>query len=739
MKKKFTFSIEGMSCASCVANSVKALNGVNGVSDVSINFATKKAILTFDDSVTNEQIIFNAVKRAGYNPVMPEPQKQTNEGHAKTLKIKLIISVISAFIVLYIAMAPMVNLPPLIDMHNNPVLFTLAQLFFTLIVMGAGYKFYTVGFGNLIKLKPNMDSLIALGTSAAFIYSLVQSVRILFFGYTDAAHNLFFESAAVIIALILLGKYLEMRTINKTGDAVKKLLDLSPKFTIVIRDGKEINIPVEQVKTGDILIVKPGGSIAVDGEIVNGSSYLDEAMLTGESVSVQKSKGDKVYAGTINKSGVLHYKAKSTGKDTVLAKIIEIVEQAQAGTAPIAKSADKVAGIFVPVVCLIAVVSFITWLIFSDLVFALGIMISVFVIACPCALGLATPAAIVTGTGKGASMGILFKSAESLQKLSEVNAFVFDKTGTLTEGSPYVADIFSANGYSKLDVLRACAYAEKGSDHPIAEAVLREADNREIKLDGALLENFKTHEGMGVEVTADGKKILAGTKKLFDSTIDDEILKTYEKFSSEGKTVVIISIDGNFAGVIAAIDMPKSDALQCVQALNSSGIKTYMLTGDNYATAQTIAKQSGIENVFAEVMPVDKANEIAELKKQYKVAMVGDGINDAPALATADVGIAVGGGTDIAIESADIVLTGKSLKTVADAYDLSRKTMGNIKQNLFWAFIYNILALPIAAGVLFPFFGILLNPMIAAFAMSVSSVSVVLNALRLNLFKSRFK
>jgi Cu+-exporting ATPase len=461
-------------------------------------------------------------------------------------------------------------------------------------------------------------------------------------------------------------------------------------------------------------------------------------MLTGESVSVLKGEGDKVYGGTINASGVLRYRAEYTGKDTVLAKIIEIVEQAQAETAPISKTVDKVSAVFVPVVCGIALLSFIVWLIFSDLVFALTVMTSVFVIACPCALGLATPAAIVTGTGKGAQMGILFKSAEALQKLSEVKAFVFDKTGTLTQGKPYVTDIFAAEGFTKLQVLTACALAEKGSNHPIAGAVLAEAQNREIDLEEIDLKDFKTYQGLGVEVNAGGKIIKAGSKKLFDETANAEALKMYDKFSSEGKTAVLVGIGGAVAGAIAAADTPKSDAIKCVSVLKHLGVKTYMLTGDNAKTAEKIAAAVGIEEYFAEVMPAEKADKIKSLKESVKTAMVGDGINDAPALAVADVGIAVGGGTDIAIESADVVLTGKSLRGVADAYSLSKKTMRNVKQNLFWAFIYNLLALPVAAGVLFPLFGILLSPMIAAAAMSFSSVCVVLNALRLNLFKSSF-
>lgn len=735
MKKKFTFNIEGMSCASCAASSANALRKVKGVSDVYVNLATKKASLTFDDALTNEETIFAAVKKAGYTPVM---RKMPDGERIKTLKIKLIVSMIAAFIVLYLAMAPMIGLPALIDSHHSPRLFVLAQLFFTLVTMAAGYKFYVNSFRNLYKLRPNMDSLIALGTSAAFIYSIVQGARVLFRGVTGAAHNLFFESVAVIIAMIMLGKYLENRTVNKTSDAVNKLLDLSPKQTILLKNGKELIIPVEYVKPGDILIAKPGDAIAVDGVITEGNSYLDESMLTGESVSVLKGEGDKVYGGTINASGVLRYRAEYTGKDTVLAKIIEIVEQAQAETAPISKTVDKVSAVFVPVVCGIALLSFIVWLIFSDLVFALTVMTSVFVIACPCALGLATPAAIVTGTGKGAQMGILFKSAEALQKLSEVKAFVFDKTGTLTQGKPYVTDIFAAEGFTKLQVLTACALAEKGSNHPIAGAVLAEAQNREIDLEEIDLKDFKTYQGLGVEVNAGGKIIKAGSKKLFDETANAEALKMYDKFSSEGKTAVLVGIGGAVAGAIAAADTPKSDAIKCVSVLKHLGVKTYMLTGDNAKTAEKIAAAVGIEEYFAEVMPAEKADKIKSLKESVKTAMVGDGINDAPALAVADVGIAVGGGTDIAIESADVVLTGKSLRGVADAYSLSKKTMRNVKQNLFWAFIYNLLALPVAAGVLFPLFGILLSPMIAAAAMSFSSVCVVLNALRLNLFKSSF-
>lgn len=737
MKKKLSFDIEGMTCAVCSATCDKALKKLDGVSEVSVNLASKKAQLVYDEDIIKIDNIFKTIEDEGYNPIIKKGEKDEYRKlkQLKVMKTKLAVSLFFASIVLYIAMAPMIGLPPLIDAALYPVAFTVVQLLLTVIVMVAGYKFYTVGFRNLIRLKPNMDSLVALGTSAGFLFSLFESYKILVLADMHAVHFLFYESVAVIIALIMLGKYLEMRSVGKAGEAVKKLLDMSPKHTIIQRDGFEENIPVSEVLLGDVLIVKPGDSIAVDGEIVKGSSYIDESMLTGESLSIEKSTGSKVFAGTINKSGMLAYKAQKVGNDTILSKIIAIVEEAQGSKAPISRVADKVSAIFVPIVSIIAVLAFVLWLLVTkDFVFAVNILVSVFVIACPCALGLATPSAIITGTGKGAQLGILFKNAESLENLSKINSIIFDKTGTLTEGKPGVTDIYASEGFSLLQVLKYTASAEKGSLHPIAQAILNEAKEREITLSEVF--DFKSEAGHGVQAVIEGKNIKAGNLSFFEN--NDEMKKQADIFFDEGKTIVAISIDDKFAGIIAVRDKLKSDTADCIKIIKNMGIKTSMLTGDNKKSAIKIANECGIDDVIAEVLPHEKADVVLKQKEKYKVAMVGDGINDAPALATADCGIAIGGGTDVAIESADIVLTGKSLKGVADALILSRKVMVNIRQNLFWAFIYNIIAIPVAAGILFPMYNILLNPMIAALAMSLSSVSVVTNALRLNLFKSRF-
>jgi Cu+-exporting ATPase len=506
MKKKISFEIEGMTCAVCSDVCSKALKKLEGVEDVSVNLASKKAQLVYDDRITDIKKIFSAVRKEGYKPQnVDENSAYRKSRQLKILKIKLLVAVVFAFITLYIAMAQMVGLPPLANPALNPYQFVFGQLICAVIVMAAGYKFYTEGFKNLYRLKPNMDSLIASGTSAAFIYSAVQGVRALYFGQPHLIHNLFFESAAVIIALVMLGKYLELRSVGKAGEAVKSLLDLSPKTALILKDGKEETILAAEVKKGDILIAKPGDAIAVDGIIIKGSTYTDDSVLTGESVSVQKSEGAKVFAGTINKSGLIHYRAENTGADTVLSKIISIVEEAQASKAPISRLADKVAAVFVPVVAAIAVISFVLWLIVTrDFAFSINILISVFVIACPCALGLATPAAIMTGTGKGAQLGILFKSAESIENLAGIKEMIFDKTGTLTEGRPGVTDIYAEEGFTMYDVLSYCASAEQGSKHPVAEAILAEAKERGVELSD--ISGFVSHPGRGVEAMVNGKR-----------------------------------------------------------------------------------------------------------------------------------------------------------------------------------------------------------------------------------------
>ena len=736
MKRKISFKIEGMTCAVCAGVNEKALKALSGVEEASVNLATKKAQLVYDDKAISLENIFSAIREEGYTPVLEgEDEGFRKLKELRKMRAQLLISAVFASMVLYLSMGPMVGLPQLFEPAQNPLLFVALQLSFTLIVMGTGISYYTAGFKNLFRLRPNMDSLVALGTSAAFIYSLAEGARAISVD-AHAVHNLYFESVAVIIALVKLGKYLEMRSIGKAGEAVKKLLDMTPKQASVLRpDGLEEKIAVSEVKAGDILIARPGDSIAVDGVIVKGTSYIDEAMLTGESIGVEKKGGDRVFAGTINKSGMIAYRAERIGKDTVLSKIISIVEEAQGSKAPIARLTDKVFAVFVPIVSAIAVLSFIGWLAAGyEIAFALNAMVSVFVIACPCALGLATPAAIITGTGKGAQLGILFKSAESLEALSHVKTIVFDKTGTLTEGRPHVVSINPAEGFSEIEVLRYAVAAEKGSSHPIAEAIVAEAEGRFIELPEA--SGFVSTAGRGVEAIVRGRRVKAGNLAFFER--DGEAFAEAQKAAAGDDTAVIVAVDGKFAGWIALRDVVKPDTLRALSAIRGMGIKAVMLTGDNKRVAEKIASECGIDEVIAEVLPDGKSEAVESIKQKGKVAMVGDGINDAPALAVADVGIAVGGGTDIAIESADIALMGRSLLGVADALALSKKVMKNIRENLFWAFIYNVIGIPLAAGLLYPSYGLLLNPMVAALAMSLSSVSVVMNALRLNLFRSRF-
>jgi Cu+-exporting ATPase len=602
--------------------------------------------------------------------------------------------------------------------------------------MAIGYKFYLIGFKNIIKLSPNMDSLIAVGTSAAFIYSLFGMYKIIT-GDISYAMHLYFEAAVTILTLITLGKYLEAVSKGKTSEAIKKLMGLAPKTATVIRDNKEIIVSVDEVVVGDIVLVKPGKKLPVDGEVIEGSTAIDESMLTGESIPVEKSVGSNVIGASINKTGFIKYKATKVGKDTALAQIIRLVEDAQGSKAPIAKMADVISSYFVPIVIGLAILSAIVWLIAGETpIFALTIFISVLVIACPCALGLATPTAIMVGTGKGAENGVLIKGGEALEITHKIDTIVFDKTGTITEGKPVVTDILTKN--KEKDVLLSLvASAEKGSEHPLGEAIVRAALEKKLEL--KTLNNFNAIPGHGIEVTIDKDNILLGNLKLMkEKNIDVEEFKLdSDKLANEGKTPMYIAINNKLEGIIAVADVVKPSSFEAIKELHNMGIKVAMITGDNKKTAEAIAKQVGIDIVLSEVLPEDKANEVKKLQGQNnKVAMVGDGINDAPALAQADIGIAIGSGTDVAIESADIVLMRSDLMDVIVAIKLSKATIRNIKQNLFWAFGYNVLGIPVAMGVLHIFGGPLLNPMIAAAAMSLSSVSVLANALRLKKFKA---
>ncbi|CCJ34487.1 Lead, cadmium, zinc and mercury transporting ATPase; Copper-translocating P-type ATPase [Caloramator australicus RC3] len=580
-----------------------------------------------------------------------------------------------------------------------------------------------------------MDSLIALGTSAAFIYGIFAIIEITR-GNIEYAKDLYFETAGVIITLILLGKYLESVTKGKTSKAIKKLMGLAPKNATIIVDEQEMVIPIEEVEVGDIVLVKPGEKIPVDGTVIDGYSSVNESMLTGESIPVEKKKGDKVIGGSINKNGLLKFKANKVGKDTALAQIIKLVEDAQGSKTPIAKLADIISGYFVPIVLVIAIVAGIAWaLTGQSLIFSLTIFIAVLVIACPCALRLATPTAIMVGTGKGAEYGVLIKGGEALETAHKIQAIVFDKTGTITEGKPKVTDIIVTNDFNKEELLQLAASAEKGSEHPLGEAIVKESEGMNIPI--LNVDKFTAIPGYGIEAYINNKQILLGNKKLMDDRkIEITLLGQSDRLSSEGKTPMFIAIDGKMAGIIAVADMPKENSAKAIKKLHDMGIKVAMITGDNKRIAEAIAKKVGIDIVLAEVLPQDKANEVKKLQNQgYKVAMVGDGINDAPALAQADVGIAIGSGTDVAMESADIVLMKSDLMDVVTAIQLSKRTIRNIKQNLFWAFAYNTAGIPIAAGVLYAFGGPKLNPIFAAAAMSFSSVSVLLNALRLKGFK----
>ncbi|MBU5485209.1 heavy metal translocating P-type ATPase [Clostridium sp. MSJ-11] len=735
--------IEGMTCASCAKAVERATRKVSGVTEANVNYATEKLNISYEPSKTKVSDIKKAIEKAGYKAIEEETtvdtDKERKEKEIQLLWKKFIISAIFTVPLLYVSMGHMVGLP-LPDFINptiNPMAFAVTQLLLTIPVIICGSRFYTVGFKALFKRNPNMDSLIAIGTSAAFLYGIFATVKI-FGGHHEYTHDLYFESAAVIIALITLGKYLEAVSRGKTSEAIKKLMGLAPKTAMVIRNGKEVEITIEEVEVGDVIIVKPGEKMPVDGEVVEGTTSVDESMLTGESIPVEKNIGDKIIGASINKNGTIKYKATKVGKDTALAQIIKLVEDAQGSKAPIAKLADVISGYFVPIVIVLAVVSGLAWYFIGgeSEIFALTIFISVLVIACPCALGLATPTAIMVGTGKGAENGVLIKSGVALETAHKIKTIVFDKTGTITEGKPKVTDVVFADGITKNDLLQLAASAEKGSEHPLGEAIVKGAE--EEGLEFKKLDFFKAIPGHGIEVKIDGKDILLGNRKLMvESNISLENLeKTSDKLAGEGKTPMYIAIDNKMAGIIAVADTVKENSKRAIEKLHEMGIEVAMITGDNKRTAEAIAKQVGIDRILAEVLPQDKANEVKKLQAEgKKVAMVGDGINDAPALAQADIGIAIGSGTDVAMESADIVLMRSDLMDVPTAIQLSKKTIKNIKENLFWAFGYNTLGIPVAMGVLHIFGGPLLNPMIAGAAMSLSSVSVLMNALRLKKFK----
>lgn len=742
MKKDF--KVTGMTCAACSSRVERVLNKMEGVTKAEVNLATEDLHIDYDDSRLNTQDIIGKIEKAGYGAYEVKEDTKIDETDKEdainSLKKRFILSLIFAVPLLYISMGHMMGapLPSIIDPMTNAMNFALSQLILVIPVMIVGRKFFISGFKNLVHLSPNMDSLIAIGTSAAFLYGIYAIVKIAG-GDTHFSMDLYFESGATILTLITLGKYLEAKTKGKTSEAIKKLMGLAPKKATIIVDGVEKVISIDEVKVGDVILVKPGEKLPVDGEIVEGTTTIDESMLTGESIPIDKNIGDKVFGASINKFGMFKYKATKVGKDTALAQIIKLVEQAQGSKAPIAKMADIISGYFVPTVITLAVISSIVWAISGKgLEFSLTIFIAVLVIACPCALGLATPTAIMVGTGKGAENGILIKSGVALEGAHKINTVVFDKTGTITEGKPKVTDIVT-KGLSEDELLRYASSAEKGSEHPLGEAIVVAGVERGLEL--FEITSFKSVPGEGIVTLINDKNILIGNNKLMKNNNIDitSVENDVKSLASQGKTPMYMAIDGELAGVIAVADTLKANSKKAVEALHKLGIEVVMLTGDNEKTAQAIAKEVGIDKVVSDVLPGDKANEVKRLQDEGKnVAMVGDGINDAPALAMANIGIAIGSGTDVAIESADIVLMRSDILDVVGAIQLSKATIKNIKENLGWAFGYNTLGIPVAMGILYAFGGPLLNPMIAAFAMSFSSVSVLLNALRLKRFKPKF-
>ena len=745
--KEVTIPIGGMTCAACSARIEKVVGRIDGVESVSVNLATEKATVLYDAQKVKLSAIKQSIEKAGYKALeikkkgAVDEDKIRKEKAVRTLWTKFIVSAVFGALLLYYAMGSMIPwlhfpIPAFLDHMHYPVRFALVQLLLTLPIIAAGYKFYTVGFMAIIRRSPNMDSLVAMGTSAAILYSLYSAWQLIN-GDMTAMDGLYFETAGVIITLILLGKSLEAVSKGKTSEAIKKLMGLTPKTATVLVNGNEIETPIDEVEIGDIILVRPGEKIPVDGVVSEGHTAIDESMLTGESMPVEKTEGDKVYAASINKNGVIQFRATKVGGDTALAQIIKLVEDAQGSKAPIAQMADIVSGYFVPIVFMIAVLSFAAWFISGEpFVFAMTIFISVLVIACPCALGLATPTAIMVGTGKGAENGILIKGGEALETAHKINTVVLDKTGTITQGKPEVTDILPAPGVKRDYLLRLAASAEKGSEHPLGEAIVRLAESEMLEI--LKTDKFEAIPGQGIAVEIDGSRILLGNSKLMaEKGIDLSSLQSFaDTLADEGKTPMFMVVDKKLAGVIAVADVVKPSSAAAIQKLHRMGIEVAMITGDNRKTAEAIAKQVGIDRILAEVMPQDKASEVKKLQAEgKKVAMVGDGINDAPALVQADIGIAIGSGTDVAMESADIVLMKSDLMDVATAIQLSKSTIRNIKQNLFWAFGYNVAGIPIAAGLLFVFGGPLLNPMFAAAAMSMSSVSVLTNALRLKRFK----
>ena len=755
--KSQKFDIKGMTCSACstaVDRNVKKLEGIN---EVNVNLLNNSMIVKYDENVLNNETIIKKVQDAGYEAFLVENGKKnqknlTEENLSKTetneLKNRLIISFIFAIPLFYISMGHMLNwyLPHLFHGYSNAITFSFTQFLLALPIVFINIKYYKVGFKTLYKGSPNMDSLIAIGTSAAMIYGVFSIYKIGYgLGNNDIdmviqySHDLYFESAAIVLTLITLGKFLEARAKENTSEAINKLINLTPKTALVLRNNQEIEIPVDELVLKDIVIVKPGNIVPTDGVIIFGNSPIDESMLTGESLPISKKVGDKVIGASINKSGSFKFEVTKLGEDTVLSQIIELIEEASSSKAPISKLADRISAIFVPTVIVISILATVTWLFLGySFEFALSIGIAILVISCPCALGLATPTAIMVGTGKGAQNGILIKSAESLEIAHTINTVVIDKTGTITEGKTQVTDISTSEKITQDKLLQLCATIEKNSEHPLADAILKKAQEKAIELLNAT--DFEAFNGLGIKAKVEDRLFYIGNKKLLDSkNISlDLFYEKSEKLANEAKTPIFIADENEVLGLIAISDVVKPTSKDAILEFEKMGLEVIMLTGDNYKTANAIAKQININNVIAEVLPQDKEKEIQKLQSLgKKVAMIGDGINDAPALVRADVGIAIGAGTDIAIESANIVLVKSDLLDAVKAIQLSNAVIKNIKQNLFWAFFYNIIGIPLAAGVFYTVLGWKLSPMFAGAAMSLSSVTVVLNALRLKLFEPR--
>ncbi|MBC8570841.1 heavy metal translocating P-type ATPase [Zongyangia hominis] len=757
MKQKF--DVTGMTCSACSAHVEKSVRKLEGVQDVSVNLLQNSMQVEYDETVLNPAAIVSAVEQGGYGASLHDKVVGTKTTSAAaptdaareqtaSMKRRLILSFCFLIPLMYISMGHMLGLPTPAFFHGpqNALIFSFTQFLLTLPVIYINRKYYEVGFPALFRGAPNMDSLIAIGSSASLIYGVFAIYQIgwgLGHGAMDVVNaysmDLYFESASMILTLITVGKFLETRSKGKTSEAIEKLMNLTPKTATVIRDGKEVQIPVDDVLVGDVLAVRPGQSVPVDGVILEGASAVDESALTGESIPVEKAPGDPVIAATINKSGYFTFRATKVGENTTLSQIIQLVEDANATKAPIAKLADKVSGVFVPVVISIAVLSCLVWLLLGKpFDFALSIGIAVLVISCPCALGLATPVAIMVGTGKGAQNGILFKSAEALEVLHHVDAVVLDKTGTITQGTPSVTDLLPAPGISAKELMEVAAALERPSEHPLAQAVTRYADEQAAAVLPA--GQFAAVTGFGVEAVVDGSPCLGGNKKLMaERGVElNALADAAERLANDGKTPLFFARDGRALGLIAVADVVKPTSKEAIDALRAMGVEVTMLTGDNERTARAIQRELGLTSVIAEVLPADKERQVRRLQEEGKrVAMVGDGINDAPALARADVGVAIGAGTDVAIESADVVLMKSDLLDAVTAIELSRSVIRNIKQNLFWAFFYNAIGIPLAAGVFFSLLGWKLSPMFGAAAMSLSSVCVVSNALRLKFFKPR--